>query len=120
MNKYIKQKRFNKINYREYFTKEDSIFINQFKYLYYTCKSTNINRLTILRLYKHVLKNTFITKNEFEISIRMILCGVRLSCDIKNGSRYKYYIDLYRNMGIKFIKEDNRIKINYIEVKECL
>lgn len=117
MNKWIKNKKCFIMESRKSFTKEENIFTKQFQRLYAFCEIANINRLIIIRLYKYILKHKFISKDEFQISMVSIFVNIYNSNEVKYNSKCQYYIDLYSNMGIKFIKENNRIKINYIEVK---
>lgn len=111
MNKWIKGKKRFILKNRKSFTKEENLFAKQFQRLFVSCEVVNINRLTITRLYKYVLKNKFMTKEEFELSIRVILFSIYKNP--KRDSKYTFYLDFYKNIGIHFKKENDSIKIEF-------
>lgn len=111
MNKWIKGKKRFILKNRKEFTKEENLFAKQFERLFISCQAVNVNRLTITRLYKYVLKNKFMTKEEFELSIRVVL--FRISINTKQDSKYTFYLDFYKSIGIKFHKENDSVKIEF-------
>lgn len=111
MNKWIKGKKRFIIDVRKELGKEENLFADKFQILWIFCQYLNINRLTITRLYKYVLKYKFMPINEFEISIRMILAHIDKCCLFKDNSRCKYYLDFYNSIGVRFIKQNKTINI---------
>ncbi|WP_252241530.1 hypothetical protein [Clostridium sp. ZBS18] len=111
MNKWIKNKKRFIMNSRKSSTKEENLFAKQFQRLYISCEAVNINRLTITRLYKYVLRNKFMTKDEFQLSIRMILFNICKG--YKDASQCDLYLNFYNYIGIKFHKENDSVKIEF-------
>jgi hypothetical protein len=116
VNKHIKKKKQIKL-YRNEFTKEQLLFQKQFPHLFAICDTEfpMITRLDIKRVYKKVIKNSTTTKDEFEISIKIILVRINdILEDFKEGTRVRYYYDLYKSLGITFRDNEGNIKFRCI------
>lgn len=108
MNKHIKRRKQIKL-YKKEFTKEQLLFQKQFPHLFAICDTEfpMITRLDIKRVYRKVIKHSTTMKDEFEISIKIILVRINdIFEDFKEGTRVRYYYDLYKSLGITF--KDNK------------
>jgi hypothetical protein len=113
LNKYIKRKKRIKM-YKNEFTKEQLLFQKQFPHLFTICDTElpNITRLDIKRVYNKATQYSTITKDEFEISIKIILFRINdIMKDFKEGSRVRHYYDLYTSLGVMFKDTEGNIKL---------
>lgn len=116
MNKYIKKKKTDKLRRKRNFEKEDLLFLRQFPRLFPTfyCIMPSISRIHIKKVYNRVMKYKIMNRDEFETSIKTILFnfynGTPITC-FNSNSYFRYYYDLYTQLGIIFKDNEGNIKL---------
>lgn len=104
MNRYIKNKKKDKLNHKKSFTKEDLLFLKKYPRLYPICKVNNINYSKANGAFKKINKLGLCTKEEIQCAIRMIVAAEERKYTFKKNSKGDSFKKLFSKLDIKFRK----------------
>lgn len=105
MNRFIKNKKKRKLQFKKCFTKEQRAFIKKYPRLYPVCYCNNVSKRKIDNIFKKINKIRLkcnISKNELENAIRMILVAKESDYVFHKGGRGYYYQTLFEKLDVKF------------------
>jgi len=101
MNRHIKDKKDDKLDYKRTYSKQDQLFLKKYPRLYMVCCRIGITISQINKAYKKLIKIN-VGKNEIESAIHLIVVAEESNWVFKKGSIGNYYKELFKVLDIKF------------------
>lgn len=100
MNKYIKNKKKNKMLPKKLFSKQELLFLKKFPRLHAICYYNNISYQTINKGWNTVKK--IVTKEEYEIAIRVAIAAIDNGYVYRQGTRGEFAMNIFKMSKIKY------------------